>query len=72
MTGAGQVCSMGSLQESPYRQLAWAPPHHTHPYTASAVWQRLQSDLPTEQLYKVTAVQTERDGRQRERDKERE
>lgn len=54
MTGAGQVCCTGSLQESEYRHLAWAPPHHTQPYFWSAVWQRLQSERPTEQLYRVT------------------
>lgn len=55
MTGAGQVCCTGSPQESEYKQLAcWAPPHHTQLYLVSAVWQRLQSDRPTEQLYRVT------------------
>lgn len=54
MTGAGHVSCTGSPQESEYKQLAWAPPHHTQPYFWSAVWQRLQSERPTEQLYRVT------------------
>lgn len=62
MTGAGHVCCTGSLQESEYKQLAWAPPHHTQPYLWSAVWQRLQSERPTEQLYRVTEGRT--DGRE--------
>lgn len=55
MTGAGQVCLISSLQESRYTQRALAaPPHHTQPYLASAVRQRLQSERPTEQLKSVT------------------
>lgn len=54
MTGAGHVCCTGSLQEFENRQLALGPPHHAQPYFGSAVWQRLQSDRPTEQLYRVT------------------
>lgn len=62
MTGAGHVCCTGSLQEFEYKQLAWVLPHHTQPYFWSAVWQRLQSERPTEQLYRVTEGRMDKSG----------
>lgn len=55
MRGAGHISTTSSLQESQNRQLGCSPPHHTQLYLGSAVWQRLQSKCPTEQLYRVTA-----------------
>lgn len=55
IAGAGQVCWTSSLHElwCTQRELA-ALPHQTQPYLGSAVWHRLQSRRPTEQLNRVT------------------
>lgn len=47
---------MLSEQESLCTQLDWLEAHQTQLYFGSAVWHLLQSERPTEQLYKVTVI----------------
>lgn len=56
MRGAGHVSLTPVEQASWCTQLDCTSPHHTQSYFWSAVWHRLQSERPTEQLYKVTAT----------------